>query len=151
MANHVTFPPGAGRWHSRGYLPHFDQSELAQFVTCRLADSLPTHVLERWRDDLPNLDSIQGQILLQRRIEKYLDRGFGSAHLKQPSLAMMVQNALLHFDRKRYRLSAWVVMPNHIHVVFTALPGNSLSDMMHSFKSYTAHEANKVLRRSGEF
>src|SRR5258708_30978861 len=98
MANHVTFPPGAGRWHSRGYLPHFDQSELAQFVTCRLADSLPTHVLERWRADLPNLDSIQGQILLHNRIEKYLDQGFEREHLKKQSLAMMVQNSMLNFS-----------------------------------------------------
>ena len=28
-------------WHSRGYLPHFDSAETVQFVTFRLADSLP--------------------------------------------------------------------------------------------------------------
>jgi putative transposase len=30
-------------WHSRGYLPHFDSQEIVQFVTYRLADSLPPH------------------------------------------------------------------------------------------------------------
>jgi hypothetical protein len=28
-------------WHSRGYLPHFDGGELAQFITFRLHDALP--------------------------------------------------------------------------------------------------------------
>ena len=28
-------------WHSRGYLPHFDGREIPQFITCRLADSVP--------------------------------------------------------------------------------------------------------------
>ena len=28
-------------WHSRGYLPHFDSQDIVQFVTFRLADSLP--------------------------------------------------------------------------------------------------------------
>ena len=28
-------------WHSRGYLPHFDSQDVVQFVTFRLADSLP--------------------------------------------------------------------------------------------------------------
>jgi len=28
-------------WHSRGYLPHFDGIVIPQFVTSRLADSLP--------------------------------------------------------------------------------------------------------------
>ena len=33
-------------WHSRGYLPHFDSAETVQFVTFRLADSLPRAVAE---------------------------------------------------------------------------------------------------------
>src|ERR687898_598900 len=33
-------------WHSRGYLPHFDSPETVQFVTFRLADSLPRSVVE---------------------------------------------------------------------------------------------------------
>jgi putative transposase len=42
----MTSPKG---WHSRGYLPHFDSPETVQFVTFRLADSLPTAVIEGLR------------------------------------------------------------------------------------------------------
>ncbi len=34
-------------WHSRNYLPHFDSAEVTQFVTFRLADSLPSEALAR--------------------------------------------------------------------------------------------------------
>jgi REP element-mobilizing transposase RayT len=42
-------------------------------------------------------------------------------------------------------------MPNHIHLLATILPGQSLSQTMHSLKSFTSHEANKMLRRDGQF
>ncbi len=42
-------------------------------------------------------------------------------------------------------------MPNHVHVIVQPYPDFDLSDIEHSWKSYTAHKANKLLRRSGEF
>jgi Transposase IS200 like len=144
-------PPVQGRWHSRGYLPHFDRSGLTQFVTCHLSDSIPKEVLERWKRELVNQESIEEKTRLQNRIEKYLDQGYGSAYLRQPNVAKMAQNSLLHLDGKRYRSSALVVMPNHIHLLATILPEQSLPQIMHSFKSFTSHEANKMLRREGQF
>ena len=41
-------------------------------------------------------------------------------------------------------------MPNHGHLLLDPLAGNSLSDIMHSIKSYTAHEANRILNRKGQ-
>jgi len=34
-------------WHSRHYLPHFDSQDVIQFVTFRLADSLPADAIKR--------------------------------------------------------------------------------------------------------
>jgi REP-associated tyrosine transposase len=36
-------------WHSRGYLPHFDSQDVVQFVTSRLADSLPQEAVVKLR------------------------------------------------------------------------------------------------------
>jgi len=138
-------------WHSRGYLPHFDGIELPQFITIHLADSIPRTVLERWKQELKSLKREQERILLQRRIEKYLDQGYGEALLKHPNVASMVQDSLLRFDGTRYRIFAWVVMPNHIHSLMTRFESYELKDILHSLKSYTAHEANKLLHRSGQF
>ena len=138
-------------WHCRDYLPHFDGGEIPQMITFRLHDSLPQALLERWRQEIERQPKQNLDVELRRRIEVYLDQGYGSAYLKDPRLAALVQTALLHFDSERYRLSAWVVMPNHTHLLMTPCSGHSLSRIMHSLKSYTAQEANKLLGRQGKF
>jgi hypothetical protein len=65
-------------WHGRGYLPHFDGGELAQFITFRLHDSLPREVLIRWIEELKLQPSAEVQSLMRKRVEVYLDQGHGS-------------------------------------------------------------------------
>ncbi len=128
-------------WHSRGYLPHFDSAETIQFVTFRLADSLPRAVAEdlaRLPDNLAETDH-------------RLDGGLGLCWLKEPAVAELVQKALMHFDGQRYRLLAWCIMPNHVHVVVEPMAEGSLGGIVHSWKSFTAKEANRLLGRRGPF
>jgi len=42
-------------------------------------------------------------------------------------------------------------MPNHVHVVTRLLGTQSLASILHSWKSYTAKLANKILGCRGEF
>lgn len=144
-------PPSHLGWHSRGYLPHFDGGELAQFITFRLHDSLPGSVLVRWKEELTNEKAGKVEAIMRRRVEAYLDQGHGSCYLKEPGVATLVQNALLFHDQSKYRLAAWVVMPNHAHVLCSPGIRHSLAEIMHSLKSYTANEANKMLGRTGRF
>ena len=137
-------------WHSRGYLPHFEGGEIAQTINLRLADSLPRRVLESWNHELAQ-DRITKASVVRERIERYLDQGYGACTLGNKRIAEIVQDSLLHFDLERYRLSAWVVMPNHVHVLLTPNSAWSLSRIMKSLKSYTSHEANKILDRRGRF
>src|ERR1700730_2089888 len=134
----MTSPKG---WHSRGYLPHFDSPETVQFVTFRLADSLPTAVIEGLR--------VQDEVL--QRLDHELDTGLGACWLRQPEVASLVEGALLHFDKERYRLLAWCLMPNHVHVVIEILDGHSLSAIVGNWKSFTAKRANAQLGRTGSF
>jgi len=62
-----------------------------------------------------------------------------------------MQNALLFHDQMKYKLAAWVVMPNHAHILCIPSAGNSLAGIMHSIKSFTSNKANKMLNRSGRF
>jgi REP element-mobilizing transposase RayT len=137
-------------WHSRGYLPHFDAGEVFQSITFRLHDSMPQNLIDRWRCEFAREAENIGDAL-RWRIEAYLDRGYGTCYLADPRIASIIENSLLHFDGERYRLSAWVVMPNHVHLLAAPSCGKSLSSIMHSIKSYTSQEANKVLRRIGQF
>jgi REP element-mobilizing transposase RayT len=138
-------------WHSRGYLPHFDGGELAQFITFRLHDALPGSVLARWKEELKHEKSGELEALMRRRVEAYLDQGHGSCYLKDSGVATMVQNALLFHDERKYRLSAWTIMPNHVHLLCTPVTGHSLAEIMHSLKSYTSNEANRMLNKKGRF
>src|ERR1041385_2147334 len=96
-------------WHSRGYLPHFEGGQLAQFITFRLHDSLPRAVMIQWKNELRCEQSSEAQALMRRRIEAYLDQGHGACYLRGSSIARMVQNALVFHDHAKYRLAAWVV------------------------------------------
>jgi REP element-mobilizing transposase RayT len=107
--------------------------------------------VERWKQELDTKNSERDRVLLQRRIERYADQGYGSAFLKDERLAAMVQETLLRDDGKKYRLSSWVVMPNHVHLLVTRFEDHVLADIMQAFKSITSHKANKSLRRSGQF
>src|SRR5260370_41840818 len=85
-------------WHSRGCLPHFDGRAIPQFITLRLFDSIPDAVVQRWVRELDLNSSPKDEIILQRRIEQYLDQGYGFAFMGVHSVAEMVQKELLHYD-----------------------------------------------------
>lgn len=58
---------------------------------------------------------------------------------------------MLKFDGKRYWLHAWCIMPNHVHALVTPSPAITLSALLHTWKSFSAKQANRVLGRSGQF
>jgi putative DNA methylase len=138
-------------WHSRGYIPHWEAGEIPQAITFRLNDNLPKAVLESWEAELRHLPDDMANTRRRKRIESALDQGHGAAHLLDTRVAEIVENAFLHFDADRYRLHAWTIMPNHVHVISTPLRNNGLSDIVHSWKSYTAKAADHVLNRTGTF
>ena len=123
-------------WHSRGYLPHRDRTHLLQSITFRLADSLPQSKLKQLEKELLLLPEIRRDIEKRKSIERWLDAGMGCGALRHPEAAACVQNALLHFDGDRYRILAWVVMPNHVHVVID--PSEPISKTVQGWKSFTA-------------
>ena len=142
-------------WHSRGYLPHFDQPNEIQSITFRLADSVPADTIGGWRAELGLLGAGAAAdprcAELRKRIERYSDRSEGVCWLRRPAVAEIVQSAMLHFDGARYRLLAWCVMPNHVHALAEVLGGFPLGSVVHSWKSFTANQCNRALGRTGSF
>lgn len=133
-------------WHERGYLPHCDKPGLIQFITFRLADSLPANRREEWA----HLLAIEDEREKRRKLEEYLDRGFGECHLRNARVAEFIEQALAHHHERRFQLLAWVVMPNHVHVLVQVwqVP---LSRIVQNWKSIIAVEANRILNRAGRF
>lgn len=144
------------------FLPHWTLEGAIYHVIFRLRDSLPREVLERFEEEKRQLqlqavgdrlskeEAKRLNYLVSDRVEQYLDAGRGECLMKNPRIADLVQGALTHFEGQRYHLHAWAVMPNHVHVVVQPLPGFPLDKITHSWKSFTAHEINKLLGREGE-
>jgi REP element-mobilizing transposase RayT len=146
--------------HSRGYLPHVKREGASYFVTFRLGDSLPRQVLLDFkRQQTERLRALSdGNVAARqeidreyhRQIERYLDHGEGECLLRQPKVAGVMVEALLHFHEHRYILDEWVVMPNHVHVILWPMPNHTLSEILQSRKGHVARQANRLLGRTGK-
>ena len=183
--NHFDYKP----FYHRN-LPHIQPPGATFFVTFNLAGSLPRRIMQQWKaeklrilklqsDD--RLASVEHKIFEQKRqwfrkFEKTLDNAqSGPVWLKDDRIAKEVAESLHYRNEKVYRLDAYCIMANHVHVVFTplliqqhsevpqavslrpedaqtnSLYYNTLSSIMQSLKGYTARKANHILGRSGAF
>ena len=135
---------GSKGWTTRGYLPHYDQPDTLQMVTFRLADAMPAGLRHEWHALLAIADERERRT----RLEAYLDRGRGDCLLQSPAVAAGVEEVLLRFDGERYRMLAWVIMPNHVHLLFElwTLP---LGRLLKAWKGTSARVINEMLHREG--
>lgn len=136
-------------WYTRGYFPHRDQAGLFQSITYRLADSLPKHVIDQIAAEVRELPDDQQRAARLKRLESWLDSGFGSCILKQPDIAKRVVDTRKRFHAERYDLIAWVVMPNHVHVLIRQYERAALGRIVQSWKTYTGKVIAHELRRAG--
>ena len=155
-------------------LPHWTQAGTLSFLTFRTHDSMPASVMANWIEsrnrilETFGIDATDGnwliamsklpsqeRFVLRRRLGTVwhgeLDRCLGSCELRQPNLAKLVADSLLHFDRDRYLLTDFVVMPNHVHLVAAFPSEEMLLTQCRSWKRFTATGINRELGRSGRF
>lgn len=143
-------------------LPHWQQKGAVYFLTFRLADSIPKHLLDQWAAEReawlahhPQPWSMDVDAEYHHRfsgaMESWLDAGHGSCALRQPECRVHVEQALRHFAGERCAQIAWVIMPNHVHVLSVLNATWTLEDMIHSWKLYSARKINKYLGRCGPF
>src|SRR5205085_11367554 len=109
------------------------------------------NILQRFQIELERQGIENIEFEIRKQIEKCLDNGYGSCFLKDKNVGRMVAEAILFHADKKYKLIAWVVMPNHIHFLAVPFKNVRLAEITHSIKSYTAKEANKILKRTGKF
>jgi REP element-mobilizing transposase RayT len=164
--HHGAVQPRYGEVHirSRGRLPHWEKEEGLYFITFHLADSLPQSVLAKIverhnllataKQNNANLLPEQEALLAgysHSRIEEYFDRGAGSCAFNDPRIAGAMAAALRFREGAHYRLLAWCIMPNHVHVVVRLFPGQELARVVKAWKNFSAKAANQTLGRKGRF
>jgi REP element-mobilizing transposase RayT len=125
----------------RRKLPHFHPNGAHLFVTWRLAGSLPVS-----RPDV--IYATPGQAFAAE--DRALANSRGPTWLNNTRVASQVVEAIRSGESQRrfYDLWAWVVMPNHVHMLI--LPRVALAQITHWIKGTTAREANLLLGRTGE-
>ena len=173
----------------RRNLPHFQPRGAIFFVTFRLEGSLPQSVVRQWKMERQWLEHLAQTNpthydLVKRDFERTWFQKFeslldgtatGPVWLNDERVASSVVESLHYRHEKVYRLDAFTIMPNHVHMVIKPLPIDhgerlylqtkagrkgrqvevieyqSLAAIMQSLKGYTAFKANQILGREGEF
>jgi REP-associated tyrosine transposase len=145
----------------RAKIPHWHVPNGIYFVTYRLAGSLPRHVegeiaalraklIAARKDDFKGAEARAIEREIFRQTEAELDQSHGDCWLRNREVASLVISSFEHDDGNDYELIAFVVMPNHVHVLFRLLAGE-LHEVIKCWKSYTSHRANEILKRTGTF
>ena len=83
-------------------------------------------------------------------IDKYEDSGVGQCFMRDDRVAQIVKDALFYYDGNKYKIIAWCIMPNHVHTLIEVFNSISLSEIIHSWKSFSANQINKLLNRTGQ-
>ena len=125
----------------RRRLPHLFCDDQPVFLTWRLHGSLPPN---RW---FPSGEtSGRAFVAIDRLLEQTRT---GPFYLRQPAIANMVVEVLLHHADVlgRYELHAFAVMPNHVHLLIAPLM--PVPQITKRLKTYTARLANVMLARTG--
>ncbi len=61
----------------------------------------------------------------------------------KPAERATVQSAITHFNKIRFNLYAYVVMDDHVHVLFMPFEDLKLQSIVHSWKSYSANKLQR--------
>jgi putative transposase len=133
-------------WHQRGYLPHFDAPHITQMVTFMLADSFPASRRAEWEPILHEPDNSAKR----QKLEVWLDRGCGECWLRRQEVATVVEQVLLEGNETEFQLQAWIIMPNHVHLVVDVrkVP---LARLVGIWKGKSSRLSNLALGRHGSF
>ncbi len=125
---------------TRRHLPHLYAAEQPLFITFRLHGSLPAG------REFPKISMTSGKAFVC--MDRLLDnQQAGPTYLRMPGIAHLVANAIEQGGASNYLLHAWVIMPNHVHLLITPL--TNVSHLLRKLKGATAREANKLLNRTG--
>ncbi|MCE9518061.1 MAG: transposase [Verrucomicrobia bacterium] len=136
-------------------LPHWQQDNVAIFVTFRLADSLPKQLLDSWltareafltSHPKPWDDTTEAIFHAQfsDKLDEYLNAGHGCCALRDSVVAKIVADRFHRLDDQRYLLWSYVIMPNHAHVLFTPESHAALPAIIGGWKGVSSRLIHKA-------
>jgi len=138
------------------HLPHQVPEDMPLFLTWNLKGAMPRSVRDQLEREMESLDRQPAKIgesprdralrhgkLMFAKADEYLDRtDQGPLHLQDAAAAKIVEHAILFGAAERYKLFAWCIMANHVHVLLT--PIWELAKVTQGLKGFTAREVNRL-------
>jgi REP element-mobilizing transposase RayT len=132
--------------------PHWEQGEAMQFVTFRLGDAMPQEKLTLWKAQrriwlthhpLPWSPETEAEYHHEftRKLERWLDEGAGSCLFQDEGHRRILERTLMHDHGHRAEHHAWVIMPNHVHLLFA--PKYPLKKLLQSWKGVSARNLGR--------
>lgn len=142
-------------------LPHWEQTGATYFITFRLGDSIPSDILEEWKMERaawllahpkPWSETVEGEYhrRFSVRVDEWLDLGSGKCLLRHPENREILSSTLLKDHGSNYAMHAFVIMPNHVHLLATIRLG-TLADHLQSWKGSSSFQINRRLGLGGSF
>lgn len=130
-------------------LPNWQQDEAMQFVTFRLADSIPQTKARKWKEERAKWLSLHPKPWTPAKereyhqrftkdFENWLDEGSGACIFNHSSNRVLMEETLMHDEGKSAHHHSWVIMPNHVHLLFT--PVASTDQLMKSWKGISSRK-----------
>jgi type I restriction enzyme R subunit len=123
-----------------------------QFVTFRLGDALPREKVRLWlaqrkvwmtHHPKPWKATTEAEYHKEFawKLERWLDRGSGSCLFRDTIARDILADVLMKFQDERYEHHAWVIMPNHVHLLF--VPHAALEKLIQAWKAHSARQIGK--------
>jgi len=121
-------------------LPHISNYGYYQFVTFRTKDSLDEYLKRVINTTMQNAKK-------QYLLDQYLDKSHNGRYLNDKVLDI-AKEYIVNLDKKLFDLVCFVIMPNHIHILFKEIA--KLSEIMQKLKGGLAFKINKYLDNKGQ-
>ena len=125
------------------------------FITFRLADSLPHHIIEEFladravmREELKVIGNKSRKFyeeLMEHKMESWLNNGHGNCILGNANVRQIVVGALRHYNFKEYLLHSFIIMPNHLHILLSPLTEKPINTVIGRIKGFTSFKIKKLL------
>lgn len=145
----------------RRNLPHLQPKNGVFALTICLAGSLPKHKVLALKDERELFISTarksgKSEQEIKQAIQKAHELYFGKyddlldnpknspTWLSNPKIANIIRESLHHLDGQDYKLVAYCIMSNHLHLIIYKCQ-KPLFKIMESFKKYTGLRANDVI------
>ena len=145
---------------TRNNLPHWQQDGATFFVTYILNDSIPQELMASWfsrketwllANPKPWDDETDAEYHAKFSMEmkRMMDSGYGACVLRSREHAEIVREEFGKHDGERYMLHSWVVMPNHVHVLFSLAEVTRLEKVVGGWKRISSRRINESLGQEG--